>query len=343
VNTDPRSDLLRYYSRYYWPGVVDLSSSNPPPVPLDIEPASHIEPGELSYVPPSGCENLRQAIANHYETVEPGELLITAGASEALAAIALSLVRRGDVVVVDRGSYPSFVEGARTAGGEILRSAVPVRGAKIAAACNPSAPDGQLVNLDAYLARAESCGAIAVLDEVYRDLVHDGVPAPAAVDRSATAVSVGGLSKPLGMGGLRIGWIATHHRELRERFDRQLQLLSGGPASLSARAAVAAFQCHERTVAATLERVRANSGPVYRVLDAAGWRYSRPVAGLTLEARPPAPATLAGEERVRKAGMFLVPGEMYAAPGAYRISLLAEPGMLGQALEFLAEPFPPCQ
>lgn len=340
MDEDPRRDLLRYYSHYFAPGVVDLSSSSPPPRPLDVEPASHFDPCDLEYVPPQGPRDLREAIAAHYGTVAPDELLITSGASEALAALALALVCRGDTVAVSRDTYPSFVEGVRTAGGSVAWSAWPVDGAIVAAACNPTAPDGQLLDLEAYLRACDRLGAVAVLDEVYRDLVHAGGPAPAAVDHSATAVSVGGLSKPLGMGGLRIGWIATHDAGLRERLDRQLQLLSGGPASLSTHAAVAAFDCYSESIAGTLAAVHSNAPQVFAALDAAGWRYVRPVAGLTVEARPPAPVTLAGEERVRRAGMFLVPCEVYGTPGAYRISLLADVGRLRQALSLLAEPFP---
>jgi aspartate/methionine/tyrosine aminotransferase len=151
---------------------------------------------------------------------------------------------------------------------------------------------------------------------------------------------VGGLSKPLGMGGLRIGWIATHDRRLRDRLDRQLQLLSGGPASLATRAAVVAFACYDESIAGTLAAVQSNAPHVFAALDAARWRYTRPLAGLTVEACPPIPATLAGEERVRQAGMFLVPGTVYRRPGAYRIGLLADVVALRQALSLLAEPFP---
>lgn len=335
-NDDPRRDLLRYYTRYHRPGITDLSSSNPAPPILDCR-LGRLEPDELSYVPPTGAEELREAIARRYETVAPDGVLLTAGASEGLAALAFVLVEPGNTVVADRGTYPSFLEAAKTAGGCVTVSCVPVAGAAVAIACNPTVPNGQVADVERYVRTAERAGAVAVIDEVYRDLVHTGSPAPAAADVSTSAVSVGGLSKPLGMGGLRIGWIATHDVALRERLDRQLQLLSGGPASLSVIAAGQAFDQYDRFVAETLEAVRTRGPGVLAVLDAAGWRYERPAAGLTVEARPPWPVGADGEAKVREAGMFLVPCDMYGAPGAYRISLLADPVALREAVALLAE------
>jgi|GEM_PF-1130209 len=339
TDDDPRHDLLRYYTRYHRPGVTDLSSSNPPPPVLNGR-FGRLEPNDLSYVPPTGAEELREAIARRYETVGAGDILLTAGASEGLAALAFALVEPGRTVAVDRGTYPSFVEAAKTAGGRVVTSCVPVPGAVVATICNPTVPDGRVACVERFVEEAERGGAVAVVDEVYRDLVHNGSPAPAAADVSTAAVSVGGLSKPLGMGGLRIGWMATHNAELRERLDRRLQLLSGGPASLSVIAAAWAFEQYDHYVADTLAAVRANGPRVFAVLDDAGWQYERPSAGLTVEARPPGCVGLGGEARVRDAGMFLIPCDMYGAPGAYRISLLADPAALRQALSLLTEASP---
>src|SRR5690606_23636760 len=119
--------------------------------------------------------------------------------------------------------------------------------------------------------------------------------------------------------------------------DRQLQLLSGGPASLSVIAAGHAFDQYDRFVAETPEAVRTRGPGGLAGRDAAGRRYERPAAGLTVEGRPPWPVGADGEAKVREAGMFLVPCDMYGAPGAYRISLLADPVALREAVALLAE------
>ncbi|MGE5597641.1 MAG: pyridoxal phosphate-dependent aminotransferase [Hyphomicrobiales bacterium] len=327
-------DLLEYYTCYFREGMADISRSNPPPFEVEV-PCGQQDEG-LEYVPPTGAAELREAIARRYRTVHADEVVLAAGASEALAAIGFAFTRPGGCVTADRGTYPSFTEAVTTAGGQLAVSSGPVPGAMLAAICNPTVPDGRLVDAACLARQAAACGAVLVADEVYRDLVPSGSPAPAAADCDERAMSVGGLSKPLGLGGLRIGWIATHDAALRERLDRQLQLLSGGPAGPSVSAAVAAFERYNEAVDATLTAATTNAPAVYGALERAGWTFREPEAGLTIEAWPPAPPGPCNEQRVRDAGIFLVPCSVYGTPGSYRISLLADRAALERALTLLA-------
>lgn len=335
MQDDARHDLLLYYARYYRPGAIDLSSSSPPAPLLGLPVERAVPPQDLGYVPPTGAAELRELIAARYATLAAGDILLTAGASEALAAVAFAVVGRGHCVAHDRGTYPSFLEAARTAGARLRLDTWPRRGDRVAAICHPTAPDGRLFDIVAWAEAAVRAGAVPLADEVYRDLGHDGAAVVSAADACEGAVGIGGLSKTLGMGGLRVGWIATRDASLGARLDRQLQLLSGGPASLSVVAATAAMRRFDIFVWETLKAMRANAPAVYAVLAAAGWHFERPQAGLTLEARPPLRPTPQDEERVRAAGYFLIPCDMYGAPGCYRISLLADAGALRRALAIL--------
>ncbi len=169
---------------------------------------------------------------------------------------------------------------------------------------------------------------------MYRDLSR--VPLPAAATLDPGAISIGDLSKPLGLGALRIGWIATRDVDVRERLDRQLQLLSGGPSALSVRAALAAFERFDAAVAATVDRAEENGAHIFRALTSHDWTWTPPEAGLTVAAWPARPLDAAAEQRVRDAGYFLIPCDMYGAPGAYRFSLLAPPATVCHALDLLA-------
>lgn len=304
-------------------------------MPLELPLDGVVEPEALGYVPPAGPGDLRGMIAARYERVTDTHVLVTAGASEALAAVALALVAPGDSVVHDHGTYPSFIEAARTAGARLRPGNEARPGDRLAAVCHPTTPDGALYDIDEWCRRTARAASIPVVDEVYRDLAHEGARPPAAADCCDSAISIGGLSKPLGMGGLRIGWIATRDGDIRARLDRQLQLLSGGPASLSVAAALTAMEHYDESVRRTLRCVRENAPGVLHVLDEAGWCYSPPAAGLTLAARPPARTTAEDEQRLREAGYFLIPCDMYGAPGAYRVSLLAPAGELRHAIALL--------
>ena len=86
----------------------------------------------------------------------------------------------------------------------------------------PHSPTGALPprsTLDALVDIVEQRGAWLVSDEVYRLLELDPAERwPAAVDRSQRALSIGVMSKAFGLGGLRIGWVVCHDRELLGRF-----------------------------------------------------------------------------------------------------------------------------
>jgi aspartate/methionine/tyrosine aminotransferase len=327
-------DLLEYYTEHYRPGVIDLSASCPPPMPIEGFDHSTLRADDLAFVPPSGAPELRAAIAVRYRMLEADGIRVCAGASEALVAIAFATLRAGDVAWVAPGAYPSFTEaalklGARLAGGE----AIPL-GVRIALAANPTVPEGRILALRAFVGEGRSAGAVTVVDEVYRDL-HAGGPLEAVADVDAAAVSVGDLSKPLGLGGIRIGWVATRDRDLLGRIDRELQLLSGGPSSLSVAAAESAFQSFDASVAATMQAACQNLPGITSTLERHGWTVVLPEAGITLLATPPAAVGGAAMARLAHEGFFLLPGQAIGAPGAYRISLLREPETIERALRVL--------
>ena len=80
---------------------------------------------------------------------------------------------------------------------------------------NPTGMHLGEAEFDALVELVERHGATLVCDEVYRGLEQDpAARLPAAADRSPRAVSVGVLSKSYALAGLRVGWLATHDRDL---------------------------------------------------------------------------------------------------------------------------------
>ena len=262
---------------------------------------------------------LRQAIARRYQALGPNDILVCAGASEALAAIAHALVQRGDEVALGSDAYPSFVAAARRCGARIVT--VPTGATRAWLMTNPSAPDGQWRNIQVAAEQARRIGAVLIVDEVYRELSER--PEPAAADTDADAISIGDISKPLGLGGLRIGWVATRNTEFRERIARELELLSGGPSTLSAAAATEAVFGMDGYVSAVLSERAGRAGPVLRLLEEYGWRAEAPAAGITIAAGAPVAVTQGRMAALRDAGLFAVPGALLGWPGTVRLSLLA--------------------
>lgn len=86
--------------------------------------------------------------------------------------------------------------------------------------CNPNNPTGAIFaedELTEICAVASRSDAYVVSDEIYRGLEWTTTPAPPVVHCYERGISTGSLSKTLGMGGLRLGWLATQDRDFLER------------------------------------------------------------------------------------------------------------------------------
>jgi rSAM/selenodomain-associated transferase 1 len=319
--------VLNYYAKYYRPGMVDLSASSPPVGDEDLGVAAQ-------YAQPGGLPELRAAIATLYDGLRADDIVVTNGASEALAVIAFALVRPGQTVSAAEDVYPSFREVATRLGAVLNGDAIGHRDSLVVVN-NPTIPDGRLVDLTSMLARAEASGARLVADEVYLGL-SAGARGRAVATLSGTAISVGGLSKTLGLPGLRIGWAASRDAAAGEALSRSVQLLSGGPSTVSMGAALEAVRDYEARSRRQAVHAAANCHRVFKVLAQAGWRAEPPEAGWTFLAYPPVPLTGSQLEVMRAAGFFLVPGSSFGAMGGYRLSVFTPLAALGEALALAA-------
>lgn len=197
-----------------------------------------IRAGANQYPPGPGTDDLRQAVAEHQQRFwdqpfDPAsEILITAGATEALAASLLGLCETGDEVVVFDPTYDSYAAGIALAGakmrGVLLRPPADAAGSfwfdedELRRAFNPKTrlillntphnPTGKVFTRDELALIAELCqehDVLAVTDEVYEHLLFDGrqhlclAGFPGMADRTLT-VSSGG--KSFSFTGWKIGW-----------------------------------------------------------------------------------------------------------------------------------------
>ena len=191
----------------------------------------------LGYTETAGHPLLRAEIATLYPGLEADDVLVFAGAQEAIFAFAQAALGGDDHAVVVTPAYQSLHEVARAAGAEVTTVELEhdggwaldlddVRGAvrsdTTAIVVNfPHNPTGAHIDratLDGLVEIAEETGAHLFSDEVYRWLEH--APAallPGAADLSPRALSLGVMSKTFALPGLRIGWLACRDRELLER------------------------------------------------------------------------------------------------------------------------------
>ena len=194
----------------------------------------------LGYTESTGHPLLRREIAALYDDLEADDILVFAGAEEAIFCLANALLSPGDHAIVTWPGYQSLYEVARSTGADVtlheLREDTGwsidlerLRGqltpaTKLIVVNGPHNPTGMLpdrATFDGLVALAEEAGAFLLSDEVYRFLEFDEVDRlPTGADSLPRGISLGVMSKSFAMPGLRIGWLATRDRDVLERCMR---------------------------------------------------------------------------------------------------------------------------
>ena len=238
--------LERYFARWEFHVRHVLCASDIEPLPLgdllalaDDESRRLWETLRLGYTESAGHPLLRAEIAHLYATAESEDVLTFTGAEEGIFLAMHALLSAGDHLVVAWPAYQSLYEVARSAGAEVTLVPLDDRGWELdpdrllaelrpntrAIVVNfPHSPTGALLPRNAfeYLTSAtEARGITLFSDEVYRYLEFDeAMRLPAAVDLGQRTLSLGVMSKAFALAGLRVGWIATHDRNLLDRMNR---------------------------------------------------------------------------------------------------------------------------
>jgi N-succinyldiaminopimelate aminotransferase len=219
-------------------GAVNLGQGFPdtdgPRVMLEAAKAA-IDAGRNQYPPGPGVPELLDAVASHQKRfygidLDPRrEVLVTVGATEAIAATVLALCEPGDEVVTFEPYYDSYAASIALAGASRRTSVLrfpdfTVDEASLRAAFSPRTrlvllntphnPTGKVFSreeLELVCALAREHDAWVVTDEVYEHLVFDGVEhvpvatLPGMWDRTLTISSAG---KTFSATGWKVGWVS---------------------------------------------------------------------------------------------------------------------------------------
>jgi N-succinyldiaminopimelate aminotransferase len=220
-------------------GSVNLGQGFPdrdgPPGLLEAA-AGALRSGRNQYAPGPGVPELREAVARHQAKrsgidVDPDrQVLVTAGATEAIAAAVLALVDPGDEVAVSEPYYDSYLATIAMAGGvrrpvplrrtdagfrldvEALRAAVTDR-TKVLLLNTPHNPTGAVLDEAERAAVAEVAvrhDVVVVVDEVYEHLLYDGrehVPLSTLPGMAERTLSISSAGKTFSVTGWKVGWV----------------------------------------------------------------------------------------------------------------------------------------
>lgn len=330
-----------------------------------------IDAGDTKYTAVDGTPELKAAVARKFtrdNQLEYGmdQILVSCGGKHSFFNLAQALLDPGDEVIIPAPywvSYPDMVtlaEGVPVIVAAGIESGFKISPEQLEAAItpktrmvvinSPSNPTGvsyshaELKALGAVLAAHENI--IVVSDDIYEHIrLTDHEPfanivtlCPALVER---AVVLNGVSKAYSMTGWRIGYAGGPAWLIGAMKKIQSQSTSN-PASISQAAALAALDgdqgCIGEMVAAFRERHvyvvdRLNAMPGIQCLPSQGAFYSFPDCQQAIATLGLVDDLAFAEHLISEAGVALIPGSAFGAPGYVRLSFATSMDNLRKALD----------
>jgi aspartate aminotransferase len=251
--------------------IINLSVGQP-----DFSTPDHIKQAGIqaindnytSYTPVPGYKDLREAIANKLKNENNldysfDQIVVSAGAKHSLANALLSIVNKGDEVIVPAPYWVSYVEQVKLAEGENvivptsidnnfkitpqqLKEAISAK-TKALMLCSPSNPTGSIYTKEELKEIAEIVAAskndiYIISDEIYEYINFEGKHESIAqfdIVKDKTII-INGVSKGYAMTGWRIGYMAAPKEVAAACAKLQGQVTSGA-CSIAQRASLTAI------------------------------------------------------------------------------------------------------
>lgn len=309
----------------------------------------------LGYSEACGTIALRSQLAATYTRGDAEHILVTTGAIEANYLLYNVLLEPGDHVIAPYPAYQQLYEVPRAIGCEVsLWHVGPETGyrydvsalerlitpkTRLIVVNTPHNPTGAMLSpSDAarVYALAESVGATVIGDEAYRWLdVPGGEPfAGPMFDRGPRGISVGTLSKPFGLPGLRIGWIAAS-KNVVEKCWGMRDYITLSPGKLNDALAQLGLKHRDAIVARNTKLIEAN------LKTAAAWIAERPYLSWT----PPRGGLLAlirydrdipslelADRLAIEQSVMLAPGSAFGYENHLRLGIGQRPDIFAEGL-----------
>lgn len=317
----------------------------------------------LGYSEAPGSLELRSLLAATYRDTGPDEILVTTGAIEANFLAFNTLLDPGDHVVAVYPAYQQLYSVPRAIGCDVsLWRLRPENGfrydlaelesllrpnTKLIVVNTPHNPTGAMLSSD-DLARVHALaaerGAWVLCDEAYRWLEVPGgdALAPPVRDLGGQAISVGTFSKPFGLPGLRIGWLAAP-ADVIARCWAMRDYITLSPGKLNDALAVLAFRQRERIVERTREIVSANLVTAERWFaehaDVVSWTPPRGGLLALLRYELDVPSNELADRLAAEYSVMLAPGAAFGYEYHLRLGIGQHPEVFAEGLRRTAACF----
>ncbi|MHA1986950.1 MAG: aminotransferase class I/II-fold pyridoxal phosphate-dependent enzyme [Promethearchaeota archaeon] len=300
---------------------------------------------DLNYPHVNGIPELRKNIAVMYEGATEDNVLVTGGAVEANYNATLTILNKGDELVIMLPNYMQIWGIAKNHNFKLktfhLREEnnwapdldelnnIVSKKTKLIAVCNPNNPTGYILTkkeMDTIIDITEDVGAWILADEVYSGAERlTDKPTPSFFGRYEKVIAVGSMSKAYGLPGLRVGWVVAPADTIEDIWARhEYTTISATMLSNKLAAIALSPEVRPRIIQRTRDFIREG----YPILQK--WMDSHEK---TFNVIPPQAAAIAFvryhldinstefAERLRKEkSVFLVPGDHFGMDKFLRIS-----------------------
>ncbi len=363
--------------------VISFAAGEPDfPTPANIVEAAAVavrDPRNHKYTPAAGLPDLRAAIAEKTLRdsgleVSPSQVIVTNGGKQAVYQSFATVINEGDEVLMPAPYWTTYPEAVKLAGGvpvEVFAGAdqdylVTVEQLEAARTekttvllfVSPSNPTGAVYSPEQTRAIGEWAlehGLWVITDEIYQNLVYDGIRAvsiveavPALADQT---VLVNGVAKSYSMTGWRLGWMVGPANVIKAAGNLQSHL-SSNVSNVSQRAAIEAltgpqdeveamrqaFERRRNLIVAELSKIDGvicptPQGAFYVYPDVRGL-LNREWGGVT-----PTTSLELADLILEQAEVAVVPGEAFGPSGYLRLSYALGDGPLLEGVQRLQKLF----
>jgi aspartate aminotransferase len=334
-----------------------------------------IQQGATRYTAVDGTAELKSAIINKFQrdnglSYQPDQILVSCGGKQSFYNLAQALLNPGDEVIIPAPYWVSYPDMVRLADGEpvIIKSGLDQRfkitpeqldaaitpKTRLFVLNSPSNPTGiaykqeELKQLAEVLLRHPH--VLIATDDMYEHILWSEEPFTNIVnvceDLYPRTMVLNGVSKAYAMTGWRIGY-AGGPAQLVQAMKKVQSQSTSNPASVSQAAAQEALDGDQSCIEPMLKAFRERHDYVYRALNtfpnvrctaADGTFYSFPDFNQVIDALDGVNDDVElAEFFLQKAGVALVPGSAFGAPGYLRISFATSMAILKDALGRLKE------
>lgn len=328
----------------------------------DFESKKLWEDLHLGYTEVPGHPLLRKEIAQLYSKLHADQILTFAGGEEGIYCAMKVLLSKGDHVIVIEPCYQSLETLATVAGADVTRIFLDpnkkweLEWEQLKKAFRPNTrllilnyphnPSGTLLTHEVFygmIELARKSGAYIFSDEMYRFLeIEEKERLPSIADAYEKGIVLFGMTKPFGLAGLRIGWLASQDADFLEKAASYKLYTSISNSAPSEILAIMALRVKEKI----LERNRKIMLDNMEILDRFFERNSskvswvRPQSGTVAVVKLHLPISVEAftEQLVEETGVLVMPGSVFNFPGNYfRISFGRKnmPDVLRRFEEFL--------